>query len=230
MKQLVKNIIQNVNNIIDSNIKEFIRADLSNPDYFNLIEESYDYVIHLAAFTRVVDSISNPEKLATLKPVLEGGTVTYGGQTYQTDGSACMVVTTPDKADELSRDKKITIKIRGFGMARAENGYMPEAPVPAAQRALASAGLSFDDLDAVKTHNPFAVNDAYFIKQTGYDSKKMNNYGCTLIWGHPQGPMGVRGIIELIEELVILGGGIGLFTGCAAGDTGMSVVIEVGDK
>ena len=174
--------------------------------------------------------ISNPEKLATLKPVLEGGTVTYGGQTYPTDGSACMVVTTPDKADELSRDKRITIKIRGFGMARAENGYMPEAPVPAAQRALASAGLSFDDLDAVKTHNPFAVNDAYFIKQTGYDSKKMNNYGCTLIWGHPQGPMGVRGIIELIEELVILGGGIGLFTGCAAGDTGMSVVIEVGDK
>ncbi|HIF60940.1 MAG TPA: thiolase family protein [Rhodospirillales bacterium] len=174
--------------------------------------------------------ISNPEKLATLKPVLEGGTVTYGGQTYPTDGSACMVVTTPDKADELSRDKKITIKIRGFGMARAENGYMPEAPVPAAQRALVSAGLSFDDLDAVKTHNPFAVNDVYFIKQTGYDSKKMNNYGCTLIWGHPQGPMGVRGIIELIEELVIRGGGIGLFTGCAAGDTGMSVVIEVGDK
>ena len=174
--------------------------------------------------------ISNPEKLATLKPVLEGGTVTYGGQTYPTDGSACMVVTTPDKADELSRDKKITIKIRGFGMARAENGYMPEAPVPAAQRALASAGLSIDDLDAVKTHNPFAVNDVYFIKQTGYDSKKMNNYGCTLIWGHPQGPMGVRGIIELIEELVIRGGGIGLFTGCAAGDTGMSVVIEVGDK
>jgi acetyl-CoA acetyltransferase len=107
---------------------------------------------------------------------------------------------------------------------------MPEAPVPAAQRALVSAGLSFDDLDAVKTHNPFAVNDVYFIKQTGYDSKKMNNYGCTLIWGHPQGPMGVRGIIELIEELVIRGGGIGLFTGCAAGDTGMSVVIEVGDK
>jgi acetyl-CoA acetyltransferase family protein len=173
---------------------------------------------------------SNPEKLASLKPVLEGGTVTYGGQTYPTDGSACMVVTTPDKAGELSSDKKIVIKIRGFGMARAENGYMPEAPVPAAQRALASAGLTLDDIDAVKTHNPFAVNDVYFIKQTGYDSKKMNNYGCTLIWGHPQAPMGVRGMIELIEEIVIRGGGMGLFTGCAAGDTGMAVVIEVNNK
>jgi acetyl-CoA acetyltransferase len=107
---------------------------------------------------------------------------------------------------------------------------MPEAPVPAAQRALASAGLTLDDIDAVKTHNPFAVNDAYFIKQTGYDSKKMNNYGCTLIWGHPQAPMGVRGMIELIEEIVIRGGGMGLFTGCAAGDTGMAVVIEVNNK
>ena len=66
--------------------------------------------------------------------------------------------------------------------------------------------------------------------QTGYDIKKMNNYGCTLVWGHPQGPMGVRAIIELIEELVIRGGGTGLFTGCAAGDTGMAVVIKVTDR
>ena len=42
--------------------------------------------------------------------------------------------------------------------------------------------------------------------------------------------MGTRGIIELIEELVIRGGGNGLFTGCAAGDTGMAVVLEVGDR
>ena len=81
----------------------------------------------------------------------------------------------------------------------------------------------------MKTHNPFAVNDLYFAKETGFDVKKMNNYGCTLVWGHPQAPMGVRGIIELIEELTIRGGGTGLFTGCAAGDTAMAVVVEVGD-
>jgi acetyl-CoA acetyltransferase len=55
----------------------------------------------------------------------------------------------------------------------------------------------------------------------------MNNYGCTLVWGHPQAPMGIRAIIELIEELVIRGGGKGLFTGCAAGDSAMAVVIDV---
>ena len=41
--------------------------------------------------------------------------------------------------------------------------------------------------------------------------------------------MGTRAIIELIEELVQRGGGYGLFTGCAAGDTGMAVVLEVCD-
>ena len=95
------------------------------------------------------------------------------------------------------------------------------------RRALAQAGIDIDQIDAVKTHNPFAVNDLYFAKATGFDARKMNNYGCTLIWGHTQAAMGTRAIIELIEELVARGGGKGLFTGCAAGDTGMAVVVEV---
>ncbi len=57
----------------------------------------------------------------------------------------------------------------------------------------------------------------------------INNYGCSLVWGHPQAPMGTRSIIELIEELALRGGGWGLFAGCAAGDTAMAVVLEVGD-
>ena len=173
---------------------------------------------------------SNPDKLATLKPVLEDGSVTFGGQTHPADGNSCLIVTTSDKASAFSQNSDIRIKILGFGHARAENGYMPEAPVPAAKKALAQADVDIKNISAVKTHNPFAVNDIYFARETGYDINKMNNYGCTLVWGHPQAPMGTRGIIELIEELVILGGGRGLFTGCAAGDTGMAVVIEVEDN
>jgi acetyl-CoA acetyltransferase len=58
----------------------------------------------------------------------------------------------------------------------------------------------------------------------------MNNYGCSLIWGHPQGPTGLRCIVELIEELAMRGGGLGLFQGCAAGDSSMAVVIEVDNR
>jgi acetyl-CoA acetyltransferase len=63
----------------------------------------------------------------------------------------------------------------------------------------------------------------------GVKKEAMNNYGSSLVWGHPQGPTGMRLIMELIEELVLLGGGYGLFTGCAAGDTAAAVVVKVGD-
>jgi acetyl-CoA acetyltransferase len=80
----------------------------------------------------------------------------------------------------------------------------------------------------VKSHNPFALNDIVFSRETGFPLERMNNYGCSLVWGHPQGPTGLRAIIELIEELALRGGGIGLFHGCAAGDTAMAVVLEIG--
>jgi hypothetical protein len=51
-----------------------------------------------------------------------------------------------------------------------------------------------------------------------------------LIWGHPQGPTTLRSIIELIEDPVVNGGGYGLFTGCAAGDSAMAVVLRVSGR
>lgn len=170
---------------------------------------------------------STAEGLARLKPVLEGGTVTYGAQTYPADGSAAIVLASSERASALSRDPAIRIRLHGFGQARAALGFMPEAPVPAARRALEQAGIGFGDLHAVKTHNPFAVNDILFSRETGVPLARMNNYGSSLVWGHPQAPMGTRAVIELIEELVARGGGWGLFTGCAAGDTAMAVVLEV---
>jgi acetyl-CoA acetyltransferase len=82
------------------------------------------------------------EGLAGLKPVLEGGTVTFGTQTHPADGHAGLIVCTQDKARDLSSDKNITIRVLGFGQARVEKGFMPMAVVPAAQAALNQAGVS----------------------------------------------------------------------------------------
>lgn len=169
------------------------------------------------------------EGLNRLKPVVADGTVTFGSQTHPADGNTAMIVTTRDKAREMSTNPKIEIRLAGFGQARTDKAFMPHAPVPASQRALGNAGISLDDITAVKTHNPFAVNDIVFCRETGFDVTKMNNYGCSLIWGHPQGPTGLRAICELIEELTIRGGGYGLFNGCAAGDSSVAAVIEVRD-
>ncbi|MBW7860570.1 MAG: thiolase family protein [Rhodocyclaceae bacterium] len=174
-------------------------------------------------------SHSTPEGLAKLRPVMDGGTVTFGAQTHPADGNAAIVVTTPERARALSRRPEIAIRLHGFGLARAELAYMPEATIPAARRALAQADLGFDALAAIKTHNPFAANDLVFARETGVALEAMNRFGSSLVWGHPQAPMGTRAIIELIEELALRGGGFGLFAGCAAGDTAMAVVLEVGD-
>lgn len=173
---------------------------------------------------------STAEGLAALRPVLDGGTVTFGAQTHPADGNAAIILCSPARARELSSQPNVEIALRSYGQARVKHTYMPYAPVPAALQALDRAGLRITDIDAVKTHNPFAVNDIVFSRETGYDVNKMNNYGCSLIWGHPNGPTGMRSIIELIEELVLRGGGRGLFTGCAAGDSAMAIVIEVRDR
>jgi len=167
------------------------------------------------------------DALARLKPVQVGGTVTFGTQTYPADGNASIVVTTQNKAKELSRDPNIEIQILSYAEARTKRGFMAKAVVPAARRALSAADKKINDIHAIKTHNPFAVNDIYFSREMGVNLEDMNNYGCSLIWGHPQGPTGIRLIIELIEELIIKGGGYGLFDGCAAGDTAAAVVVKV---
>ena len=162
-----------------------------------------------------------------LKPVLEGGSVTYATQTHPADGNAGMLLAGPDEAKDLSDDGTVRIQLLAFGEGRAEKAHMGMAPVPAAQAALAAAELTMDDISVVKTHNPFAVNDIYFSRQMNFGAEDMNNYGSSLIYGHPQGPTGLRLVIEMIEELVMTGGGYGLFTGCAAGDTGAAIVVKV---
>jgi acetyl-CoA acetyltransferase len=167
------------------------------------------------------------EGLQKLKPVMPNGTVTYGTQTHPADGNCGIIVTTREKAKQLSKKKNIEIQVLSYGEGKAKKGYMAMAIIPAAKIALKQAGISMADVGAIKTHNPFAVNDIYFCREMDIDWEDMNNYGSSLIYGHAQGPTGARLIIELIEELAMKGGGYGLFDGCAAGDTGAAVVLEV---
>ena len=168
------------------------------------------------------------EGLAKLKPQYPNGVMSFGAQTFPADGNCGIIVTTREKAKELSADPKTEIQIVSYGYARVKPMFMPAAPIPAAQMALANAGLKITDIKAIKTHNPFAVNDVAFAKKMGNDLMKMNNNGSSLIYGHPQGPTVGRAVIEMIEELTILGGGYGLFTGCSAGDTAASLIVKVG--
>jgi len=166
--------------------------------------------------------------LKGLRPVAEGGTVTFGTQTHPADGNAAMVLTSGrDRARALASDGTVDVQVLSYGQARVKKGFMPMAVVPAARVALERAGIQAGDLASVTSHIPFAVNDVYLARELKLDIEKMNRHGCSLVWGHPQGPTGLRSIIELIEDLTSIGGGYGLFTGCAAGDSAAALVLKV---
>ncbi|MEJ2041061.1 MAG: thiolase family protein [Desulfosarcinaceae bacterium] len=170
---------------------------------------------------------STREGLEKLKPIIPGGILSFGAQTHPADGNAGVLVTTREMADEISDDAAVTIQVISYGYARVQKAHMPMAPVPASRMALANAGLSINDISVIKTHNPFIVNDLYFAKEMNIDANSFNNYGSSMIFGHPQGPTATRLIIEGIEEIVMKGGGYMLWTGCAAGDCGAALILKV---
>jgi acetyl-CoA acetyltransferase len=153
--------------------------------------------------------------------------VTGGTQTHASDGMATLLVASEERAKELSSRPEIDIRIVAKTEVRTSPSLMPEAPALAVQKLLKRCDLTMDDMAVVKNHNPFAVNDAVFTKVLEYDWHKMNNNGCSLVWGHPQGPTLTRLTIEALEEAVSLGGGYVLLFGCAAGDVGIAALLKV---
>jgi len=168
---------------------------------------------------------TSAEGLAKLPPVMKDGSVTFGSQTHPADGNAGLIVATRDRAKAIGGGDPV--RILSYAQARVEKGFMAKAVVPAARKALAEAGIGIGDVEVIKTHNPFAVNDLYFARELEIAVESINPGGCSLIYGHPQAPTGARLIAEGIEEVRLRGGGYLLFAGCAAGDTAAAIVLEV---
>ncbi len=175
------------------------------------------------------------EDLGVRQPTLDGlrqmreldSCVTAGTQTHASDGMATLLVTTPEKARELSPRPEVVIQFVGKAEIRTHPALMPEAPTLAVRKLLDKTGLTMADMAVVKSHNPFALNDVIFSKVMEYDWTEVNKTGCSLVWGHPQGPTLTRMLIEALEEAVDLGGGLVLLFGCAAGDVGIAALFRV---
>ena len=153
--------------------------------------------------------------------------VTTGTQTHASDGMATLLVTTAEKAKELSPRPEVVIQFVAKAEVRAHPALMSESPTLAVQKLLAKTGLTMADMAVVKSHNPFAINDAIFAKVMEYDWREVNKTGCSLVWGHPQGPTLTRMLIEGLVEAVDMGGGLVLLFGCAAGDVGIAGLFRV---
>ncbi len=156
--------------------------------------------------------------------------VMTGTQTHASDGMATLLVTTPEKARQLSPRPEIVIRFVAKAEIRTQPALMPEAATLAVQKLLDKTGFTMGDVAVAKSHNPFAVNDAIFAKVMKHDWREVNKTGCSLVWGHPQGPTLTRLLIEGLEEAVNLGGGLVLLFGCAAGDMGIAALFRVTEE
>ena len=140
------------------------------------------------------------------------------------DGSAAVLLASKEYAE------KNGLKPRARIVAMTEIGDCPtlmlNAPVPAAKKVLARAGLTKDDIDVWEVNEAFAVVTEKFIRDLGLDRAKVNPNGGSIALGHPIAGTGAILIGTALDELERTGGRYGLVTMCAAGGMAPAIIIE----
>jgi acetyl-CoA acyltransferase len=166
------------------------------------------------------------EKLAKLKPAFtEDGTVTAGNSSPLNDGASAVLLGDDAAGARLGLDPLARI------VSRAAQGVDPDifgyAPVEAANRALARAGIGWDKIDVVELNEAFAGQSLACLKGwPELDPEKVNQYGGAIAIGHPLGASGTRVLGRVAHELHKRGGGYGLAAICIGVGQGLAVVLE----
>ncbi|MEJ7819296.1 MAG: acetyl-CoA C-acetyltransferase [Rubrobacteraceae bacterium] len=165
------------------------------------------------------------EKLAALKPVDEGGTVTAGNAPGVSDGAGALVLASESFAEKRNLEPLGTI------VAHAKVAERPPdlltVPGNAGNLALDKAGWSADELDLVEINEAFAGVAIHSTRILGVDPDTVNVNGGALALGHPIGASGARILMTLLYELRRRGGGRGLAAICSGGGQGDAVLVEV---
>jgi acetyl-CoA C-acetyltransferase len=147
-----------------------------------------------------------------------------GNSSGVVDGAAAVLITSKAYAE------KHGLKPRARIVATANMGDDPtlmlNAPVPAARKVLAKAGLTTDDIDLFEINEAFAVVAAKFVRDLELDWDKVNVNGGSIALGHPIGATGSILIGTVVDELERRGGRYGLVTMCAAGGMAPAIIVE----
>ena len=167
------------------------------------------------------------ERLAGLKPSFrsaEAGTVTAGNASPLNDGASAALLGSA-KADELTGLSPVA-RIAGRGAAANDPQFFGYAPVEAANLALARAGITLNDVDAVELNEAFAAQALACVGAWGIDPEIVNRHGGAIAIGHPLGASGARILGTLARSLQLNGGKWGVAAICIGVGQGLAVVIE----
>lgn len=162
---------------------------------------------------------TSPEALADLKPVFHvDGTVTAGNASQMSDGAAAVVLMSEARA------KADGCNPLAHFVSYATAGVPPEimgiGPVPAIPKALASAGLTLNDMDVIELNEAFAVQALTVIQEAQLPSEKVNVNGGAVALGHPLGCTGTKLTVSLINEMHRQNHRYGMVTMCVGGGMG----------
>jgi acetyl-CoA C-acetyltransferase len=165
------------------------------------------------------------EKLASLKPLDEGGTVTPGNAPGVTDGAGALVLASESFAERRNLEPLGTIVAHAKVAEDPPN--LPTVPGNAGKLALEKAGWKAKDLDFVEINEAFALVAIHSTDILGVDPGIVNVSGGAVALGHPIGASGARILMTLLYELKRRGGGRGMAAICSGGGQGDAVLVEV---
>ena len=193
------------------------------------IEVSNPHVGVLFAVDETPRRETSLEKMATLPPAFkEDGVVTAGNSSAIVDGSAAMLVTSEERASELGLTPRA--RFVSFGLAGVDPYRMLHGNPPACERALAKAGLSWDDIAVVEVNEAFASVVLQFLKDTGlherWEAGDVNPNGGGISLGHPLGATGARITATLLNELDRRQARYGIATMCIGQGQAIAAIIE----
>ena len=142
----------------------------------------------------------NMEQMAAMKPAFKpDGAVTAATSSPLTTGAAAVLLMSRDKADKLGL--KYHLRYAGGAMAGSDPTMMGIAPIPAARKLLARAGLKPDDIDVWELNEAFGAQALAVLRELGIEDKapfkKTNLWGGALALGHPLGESGCRIVVTL---------------------------------
>jgi acetyl-CoA acetyltransferase family protein len=165
------------------------------------------------------------DKLGALQASFKkGGTVTAGNSSPLSDGAAALLLTTPQRAEELRL--KPMARIVASAATGVHPNYMGIGPIPATQKALKRAGLTNDQIDLVELNEAFASQVLACARELGIEQTKLNVNGGAIALGHPLGCSGARIMTTLVHEMKKRGSRYGLATMCIGVGQGIATIVE----
>jgi 3-oxoadipyl-CoA thiolase len=179
----------------------------------------------------IVDKDEHPRqtvlaKLAQLKPIYPGGTVTAGNASGINDGAAALLLASEQGVKRHGLEP--VARVMGMAVAGVPPRIMGIGPVPATKKLLARLDMTLDDFDILEMNEAFAVQALTCLRELGLpdDEPRLNTRGGAIALGHPLGMSGARLAITALDQLRRGEGKRALCSMCIGVGQGIAMAIE----